>query len=272
MKQKVKLADLIGKAKNRVLLVGIELEGGWNTLPPGCPELVRDGSIEFGTIEDYPPDVRRIYDAIADRAWTTAERLLIEQTRRSLVPQYIGELPSRPMKPSEIEPWLLKFHPQRVNSTCGLHVHMSFKNLLHYQWLLTPEFRDAMHEGIRNWALAEGIPDTHPLWRRLLGQSNYCTSHFFGEKQARIPEKNFNRGRGVNRYTSVNYSYGTHGTIECRLLPMFQEPAQSVSAVKQVINITNAFLLTAATREEKHLIELAVVEEDLQREEFYECV
>src|SRR5258705_12712150 len=91
-----------GKSPNRIYRIGIELEGGWTKLPPGTRGLQHDGSVQFPARE------------LGDAAITT------------------GELAAGPMSMQEWEGWLKIHYPQRVNATCGMHVHLSPRTPLAY--------------------------------------------------------------------------------------------------------------------------------------------
>jgi len=221
---KVKPLDVdgkLGKGRNRVRRIGIELEGGWSKLPPGV-RLTHDGSIQFG------------YDVAIQ-----------------LAQGQVGELPSPPLEISQWQAWVKQFYPQHVNHTCGMHVHLSFKNALTYQRLMDPRYPATIIAYVNKWAGNVKLDKAHPLWGRLQGKSPYCQHKFDADGQCRAVQKDYDRNREGNRYTVVNYSYGRHSTVECRLLPMMSSADIAVGAIQNLIDVTNAYLLTAATREEK---------------------
>lgn len=240
---------VLGKARNQVFRVGIELEGGWNSLPEGTNDIIRDGSVEVS-----PPDNGEFQKRY--RAWEIKYRDAQREGRIFSQPPpvstfRVGELPSPPMEVEKVEPWMNKFYPHAVNATCGLHVHMSFKTALQYQRLMTPAYPATVVEYFQSWAKQEGLPTTHPLWQRLSGKNQYCRHEFHAQEQV-VSKKDHNMTRPGHRYTVINYCYSVYGgTLECRLLPMMDTPAQGIRAVMQVINITNAFLAVYREREER---------------------
>jgi len=265
--------ELLGKTRNRVRLVGVELEGGWVTLPSGTDGVIRDGSVSIPTPEP-PQEIILLYNS---RNPADARRG-VAQYREWMIankgPEHIGELPSQPMPVKDLDAWVTKFYPSHVNATCGLHMHMSFNTLLTYQRLMTPLYEHELLRLLHQWGREAGISIEHAFWSRLTGGSRYCkVGNKLIDAQARLQKKNYEHNARVNRYTAVNYSHATHGTIEIRVLPMFDTAAQSCAALHRVIDITNAFLLTQIRKE---IAERVVVEAEdgmaVEREEIRECV
>src|SRR3990167_1168176 len=236
------LDKLLGKSglRNQVYLVGIELEGGWTKLPDGTHP-VHDGSVSV----EFPKDreFERRYNEWSKLALKAAEEGRPFRVQPPTRTAETGEIPSNPMELDKIEPWMKKFYPQIVNDTCGLHVHMSFKSALQYQRLMTPTYPATIIEYFTSWAKSEGLKDSHPIWERLSGKNRYCKHEFHAQQQV-TSKKDHNQTRPGHRYTIVNYCYSVHGgTLECRLLPMFETAAQGIRAVEHVLAITNAFLM-----------------------------
>src|SRR3990167_7111359 len=123
----------VKKVRNRIKLVGIELEGGWDTLPRGI-QPTQDTSVHV----------------------TAAHR---------------GELPSPPMPLHMIEGWVKKYYPQVVDASCGMHIHMSFDTALTYQRLMTPTYSTTILAAMREWATKAGLAVPPPLGARLDGIS-----------------------------------------------------------------------------------------------------
>ena len=220
------------KARNRVHRVGVELEGGWSKLPKGTHP-VRDGSVEIAQ---------------------TAEEPLV-----------LGEIVSPPLDLTAFPTWVKAFYPQKMNGTCGMHVHLSFRTALTYQRLMTPTYPATIVAYIRQWAETEKLGKKHPIWPRLRGESEFCQHVYQADAQSSTAGKDYDHHRTGHRYTVINYCYNRHSTVECRLLPMFDTPEQAVKAVREVIDITNAYLLATGRREEK-IEGKAMVERDEEKE------
>lgn len=248
----------LGKAKERVSRIGIELEGGWEKLPPDT-RLTRDGSVAVdatpvGLTADEALRFEELHRLAAIRIFTQAEGKDYNflQSKQRIPRLEVGELPSPIMEPKMAEAWMKTFYPSHVNATCGLHVHMSFKHAITYQRLMTPRYQDTIVEYMTRWAKKEPLKTDHPIWERLEGKSRFCKLEFAADLQTKRP-KDFDQTGPGNRYTAINYSYRAHGTIECRLLPMMKEWEQGYRAIKEVLNITEAFLADLPERKEKRM-------------------
>lgn len=217
--------------ENRVALMGIELEGGWvkaklaNNVRPEP-----DGSVF--------KEARK-----ADPYWLQSKGCDLS-----------GEIVSKPMLPAGVPAWMRKFYPFFVDKTCGLHVHMSFESMKNYERLMVPEFPITMLEYLKRWANKQELPPEHPLWDRLADQSKYCQHKFWPDEQVRLERlksaEYYDQDRKGSRYTVINYCYRLHGTMECRILPMFESVNLSISAVELVRDVTNASLVVLARRDE----------------------
>lgn len=229
------LDKTLGRAKNRIYLIGVELEGGWKKLPDEGLELHHDGSVQFPT--EPVTDAQLFQMQLGQRQRPVNHGMLV------------GEIPSPIMEPAKMAAWVTKYHPHHVNKTCGLHVHMSFKSAQHYDWLMEKSYQDTVIEYLARWAKENAIPAEHCIWERLAGKSEYCKLDFNPDIQVR--GRITDRKRAGHRYTAINYCHAEHGTLECRVLPMLETAKLSVSAVKRVLDITNACLLVQARKEKK---------------------
>ena len=235
----------------RINMVGIELEGGWRTLPKGYRDVVHDGSVKFDALRvEIQNELLRM-----ERAGTLTPTKQDELLGR--VPTYVGELVSKPLKPEEAREWVDLCYPHMVNDTCGLHVHMSFTSKLYYQRLMTPDFAEKWLIGeIRKWAKAKDFAPTHPIWERIDNPDHrHCAHKYLGIAQATMDRKDYNsRGTKHSRYTAVNYCYAQHGTVECRVLPMFDTAKEANEAINVVVSATNRYLAKNRKREKSHQI------------------
>lgn len=228
MSENVKPLNLdayLGKIKNRIALVGVELEGGWITLPPGVQNLEHDGSVFNGRL---PAGVK-----------------------------YIGELPLGPAIPAAIDELMRINHPQKVNATCGMHVHMSFDTLWYYHLLMVPEYQKTMLHYLTLWAQERKFKDSHHIWGRLRGESRFCQDKFWPDAQASTKRKGHDQNAHGHRYTHVHYC-GRQNTIEIRTLPMMDTLKTAISAVHRVLDITNACLYVLGTQVKRDTSETKV--------------
>lgn len=237
--------------KNRIEKIGYELEGGWVKIPIGA-QIDRDGSV-FARPELGRDDMGRVKQVAPDGVKCS-----------------IGEVQLGPMIPAGLAGSIKKYYPQIVDSTCGLHVHMSFATAKLYGMLMDgPEYQNSVFKYLMKWAESEGFPADHHIWPRLKGENEYCQKKFWPEKQIKA-RKDFDHGRVGNRYTGISYRWQYTKTIECRILPMFEDYKQAIRAINVLFNVTNASLLVMADREKvKGDVVLSSTE---QYEEFIEEV
>lgn len=260
--------SILGKTKNLITMIGVELEGLWTSVPHGTT-VIRDGSVrglrapdgipvvEVGApgnanqdqINRHAERIRRAGEtANAARLRAAVELGALPTTTR---PAQVGEIPSPVMPPSELGVWMRRYYPQVVNESCGLHVHMSFEKALLYQRLMVPAYQATILDYVTRWAKQEKLPSSHPLWSRLRGESIYCQHKFWPDHQVTTRGKDHDQRREGHRYTVINFCYQTNGTVECRLLPMMDTAEQGIRAVQLILDITNAFLMRGKYQEPK---------------------
>ena len=213
---------LLGKPKNRVARLGVELEGAWKTLPEGT-HLEPDGSV-------YKDPVSGV--------------------KKAPVGHVTGELPIGPIQPAALSKFMKKYYPQKVDKTCGMHVHMSFESVWHYALLMTPEYQDTIIEYLGRWAKKEGFPETHHIFERLSGKSVFCQKKFWPDLQVQYTKKDHDQQRQGHRYTIIHYC-GRQMTVEVRVLPMMETVEQAIRAVRHVVDITNACLVVLGRKKEQ---------------------
>ena len=279
--------DLLNGIRNRIALVGIELEGGWNR-DPGV-SIIRDGSVEFHRSGVRPPTLGEAVRTLGlGEAARTVRRpdgtIMLVSGGATVVPPRaaaavasapyptaIGEVvspkPPQALTVHNYDVWMRKVYPQMVNETCGLHVHVSFTHKLNYSRLITPDLTPFAVERLSQWGRAEGLPADHMFWARLNPNhpwtQQHCAHLFLGDNQVKVTKKEYNsRGTPRSRYTFINYCEAQHHTVEYRGLPMFGRPEgvtvedieQAIRAVGAVLNATNSFLSKIRQRERAETI------------------
>lgn len=196
----------------KVSLVGVEIEGGWDSGDDEPTGFCEDGSVTV------------------DADW-------------------VGEVISRPIEIHKIKGWIRDNYPDHINRSCGLHTHVSFDSLLSYSQLMSNSFYDYFVKEFNQWGEKKNIRKNSAFWHRMKGGNTYCKTEFIPEQQVTDTSKS------GPRYTQLNYCYGLHRTLECRMLPVFQKVSLSVSGVKKFISICNNYL-KQAEREQSHVITL----------------
>ncbi len=232
----------IGITRDEVLnpidKVGVELEGFWNKYPAGSTngDVVwhDDGSVEFDddgsgrdctcpcTCGESDDDYCRYCDEGCDHDCDG-----YHDSQGSGAGEYVT-------RPVPYKQWnkmvkiLDENYPSATNDSCGGHVHFSPKNKIIYQIFMNEDFWYGLKEHLRRWAIRNlnenGI---EKMKSRLAGEGSYCHNRF-------TPEEQFEGGN--DRYTHINYDYKKYGTIEIRLLPMFDQKELYIKAVKDMLD------------------------------------
>lgn len=188
---------------SRIKLVGVELEGGWQTAPADLSRMIGDGSI---------------------------------QLQRGGNILHVGEIPSPPLaSPPELFTWMTANYPQYTNSSCGMHVHVSFKSQNSYLRIMDKAFFDHMIEKLYAWGRETGIQDTN-FFDRLEGKNTYCKKEYNPMGQVKYTQK------GPHRYSILNYCHGRYGTAELRVLPLFKTLDEAQKAITAYFTIVEDWL------------------------------
>jgi len=200
----------------RWLQMGIELEGAWTR----------------GTKEDLAAKVK---GATAKRDGSVRFNDRVDA----------GEIVTRPhalLKGLQDETVLL--YPDKVNETCGFHIHASF-SVLDSALLTEPAFFDHFKDRWQAWGEEhdKAMGDSSAwFWARLKNKRpagvtrNYCEM-----KNAAVAQlKDSNQD---HRYTALNFSaWHKYKTVECRLLPMMPSAELAVDAIAELGSIYNDYL------------------------------
>lgn len=215
-------------AKNRVSSIGLEVEGGWTE---GRPGIKHDGSVQ------------------------------------ELRSPYRGEMCSNPPHKNldEAEQWLRENYPNEVNNTCGFHVHVALPPL-HYSRLMDEQFNNKFLLSMEDfWNRYRGQPGFDQFRSRLDGQNQYCQKIFRPEEQLWRTEAYGDRSR-LPRYSQLNYCFGRHGTMECRLFPCFERVEHSIEGMRAFVNSINEYLATCKPAKPLHVsVSLDEIEETVNR-------
>lgn len=124
---------------------------------------------------------------------------------------------------------LAKFYPDETDESCGMHVHVSFKDIGSFSLLASPEFGAYFTQRWRDWGTRLNINPRNAFWKRLNGENDYCNPN---------SARDFNEPFGADRYRQLNFhAWNEHKTVECRLLPMFREARLAFAAVTELISI-----------------------------------
>lgn len=178
---------------------GTELEGGWDSAPPAAARYRTDGSVDVtGRWK-----VGEIPSPAFDR-WATGARFIRDN------------------------------YPHHVGKSCGLHVHMSFRDNDAAIAVLADSdaYQDWLFQHLTKWGKKRRLRPDHELYLRMSGSNTFCKPHYEP-----------NGVLGGDRYRAVNFcSYHKHQTVEVRVLPAFQKADTAVSAIRRVLSATELYL------------------------------
>ncbi len=189
---------------HRVKRFGIELEGGWDDAPPRHDLYKTDGSV---TVQG---------------AWAVGEVV------SPILTSWEG--------PSGGREFMLDNYPDHVGASCGLHVHMSFGDLGENEYHISRIADSVAYQtellATLNAAGKRMRIRSDAFWHRLKGGNEYCKLDW---SHRHIKEH--------DRYRAVNFcSYGRHGTVEVRVLPMFRTAEIAARMVRLVLAFTDDYL------------------------------
>lgn len=147
-----------------------------------------------------------------------------------------------PLELEEALRWMHEHYPDdvppqsdatgRVNS-CGLHVHVSVMTPAMYAALMRKGFHTYFLQRSEDWAERMKLSAGHEFWGRWRGENRFCRREHRAAQQAAYRDKGHNR---QDRRTQINYTWKYLQTVECRMFPMFPEPALSESAIRLYVD------------------------------------
>ena len=169
-----------------------------------------------------------------------------------------GEIPSPVLTTSTILPWLAAHYPDGVGPSCGFHIHISLSKG-DYQQLISMKFYHFFLKKWEEWGEVNrrDLPDT--FFRRLAGQPASASSSAYADRVWIPFQQLYVKGKGDARRCHLNYCYGLHKTIECRLLPMFEDKEIGLRALSYYINMVEEYLDAHPFDKDKPIVETRVV-------------
>ncbi len=189
--------------------VGIEIEGRWH-----------DISEARRAAGDWSADTTG--DGSISRSFATAASSMEIRTNPGTISHALKQL--------------LALYPDETDSSCGMHVHISFADPLFCTQLMTNEFFEYFRGRFAAWGEAQGFLPSSNFFKRLRGENSFCQINT-------VAADPFN----VDRYRQLNFSaWHSHKTLECRLLPMFRDSRHGVSAVLELMDIIHTWVAGAA--------------------------
>ena len=183
--------------------IGIELEGGWDGRPCTCHSFEHDGSVQ-------------------------------------VTANYVGEIPIGPFYSwMEAEQSIRLHYPEKINRTCGLHVHLSFPTPGHYSAIMSERFENFLHARLMRYGRKKNFSPDGQFFQRLAGRNTYCKSRYTDWRAMTQATANH---KSEERYAFLNYCYGLHRTVEVRVLPAFSRPLSAIRAIQYTVETFEKFL------------------------------
>lgn len=178
--------------------------------------------------------------------------------------EFSGETVSPALTYEELIPWAMNNHPDEVDESCGLHVHVSFHKVNDYIRLMTPEFYEFFLKWLEDWGHKMEFPPHHDFWKRLRGENKYChklwadkeCQHNHGEGHPLHPTRHDPEDQAAcanwnpHRYAQLNFCFLKHGTLECRVFPAFKDPRMSLAAVECIVTCYQTYLSQNKAKQE----------------------
>lgn len=234
----------VKEPKNHIDLMGIELEGAWDKLTlEGKRCCKEDSSVEIDGNEgscsccsgDCECDYHDETDYCRDGNCSCDEfHRDSHDCERHGDYNWIGELASPTFDSyKKMMDWTDKNYPDKSNSSCGIHVHISFLNLMDYSNLMEQKFYRFFEEKMLLFGKLNGLKENSQFYRRLSGNNTYCHKTYTPDLNA--------HGNG-DRYQQLNMAFSSHGTLEIRVLPCFQEKKFALRAIEFIYIMLNQYL------------------------------
>lgn len=167
-----------------------------------------------------------------------------------------GEAASPPCASwAAFENWITKWAPDKVNRSCGTHIHVSTLSPTDYDRLMGPAFYPYFKQCMTQWGEAHLQADNE-FWDRLRGKNEYCcandaTSCGHGTNAHDSETQHATSRKGSCRYAHVNFCKQLHGTVEFRVFHGMKTPALIMSAAKALVACIDTFLVQSRAEDNK---------------------
>ena len=166
----------------------------------------------------------------------------IECDHGSIYHYFAGESNSNPCSSMrDLLNYLTENYPDEHDSSCGMHMHISFKSKRAYMTLISSHFKDELMDFYYNWLDQNKINENSRAYQRLKGNT-YCENTFRKED---VETQLYARDKDSSvRYRVLNYCFSLHNTIELRFLNIFDKKEISLKCVKAIIKFIDSYIET----------------------------
>lgn len=198
--------------------LGVEIEGMWKTQ---------------SSMDTAIATARRVTGSAGYRDGSVG---YMDGSHRDARTYHSWEFQTRPGDVGSTLTQVKELFPEYVNVTCGMHVHMSFRDPLSATLLTSQKFFSFFENALVTFGALMAFPASHPYWERIEGRNQYCRKNTIDPVERQWFAHN-------DRYRQVNFtSWGEHRTVEFRVLPLFHSLNQSLEAIKFLFKSVDRFL------------------------------
>jgi hypothetical protein len=231
--------DVLLTPQCNIRKIGIELEGGWYEMPSNEHEM-------SDPLHSYTWHTDTSVDSLDMGSCGDCDYCNDgDDDECSRGNGHAGEIISFPTYIDDVDEygnlvwhmWTKRFYPEIHNSDCGGHFHVSFDNIQAFEFLCTIEFFDHFQRELHRWGVRANIKNKD-FWDRLNGENSMCKTTFRGVEQLYTVNDNY----PDCRYSILNFQYNKHGTLEFRILPMFDDLNIYIKAIQVCMDITQKYL------------------------------
>ena len=155
---------------------------------------------------------------------------------------FAGESDSSPCSSMrDLLNYLTTNYPDEHDSSCGMHMHISFKSKRAYMTLISSHFKDELMDFYYNWLDQNKINENSRAYQRLKNNT-YCENTFRKED---VETQLYARDKDSSvRYRVLNYCFSLHNTIELRFLNIFDKKEISLKCVKDIVKFIDSYIET----------------------------
>ncbi len=162
----------------------------------------------------------------------------------------MGEVVSPPCSNlRDLAEFIQAYYPDKVNTTSGLHIHVSLESDEDYTLLMQPSFYSYFRTHVEAWAKANKIKSAR-FWNRFNNQNYYCARNDRkrSESEETLTEAEMlinhqrQRNGSADRYRHLNFCKGKHGTLEVRLFNGLNNPREIFKSVLCVLECIDTYL------------------------------
>jgi hypothetical protein len=238
---------------NFVDKVGVEIEGFYYTFPGfnghnviNKYSLVYDGSIKIDGKKashdcSFPSGINHpnsVLEKFAEFQKQSGSTHPIQSYFR------VGEVVSEPLNSNAaVIQFLRECWPDKSNKTSALHFHLSFKKIGYYSCLMEEKFGIEFRERLQKFAVENNLNKIiqSRIFNKCEHSQYYCRDRFIPLNQVFVKQKVWH-DNSPDRYTILNFCFGLHKTMECRVFSSHTNIKAGLACWKWLFNTVEDYL------------------------------